>query len=56
MFFDTHAHVNDRRFDEDRHEFIMSLEDNDIYAFAEGGYDVPSSAEAVALAQKYDRV
>ena len=56
MFFDTHAHVNDRRFDEDRHEFIMSLEENSICAFAEVGYDVPSSAEAVRLAQEYDRV
>ena len=56
MFFDTHAHVNDRRFDEDRHEFITSLADNDIYAFAEVGYDVASSVEAVNLAQKYERV
>ncbi len=56
MYFDTHAHVNDRRFDDDRHEFITSLKDNDIYAFAEVGYDVASSIEAVALAQKYDRV
>ena len=56
MYFDTHAHVNDRRFDEDRHDFINSLAENDICAFAEVGYDVASSIEAVKLAQSYDRV
>ena len=56
MFFDSHAHVNDRRFDQDRHEFIMSLSEHKICAFAEVGYDIPSSREAVWLAQKYDTV
>lgn len=56
MFFDTHAHVNDSRFDEDRHDFIMSLEQNGICAFTEIGYDIDSSVAAVELAGKYDRV
>ena len=56
MFFDTHAHVNDRRFDGDRHEFIMSLEQNGICAFTEIGYDTDSSVAAIELANKYNRV
>ena len=56
MFFDTHAHVNDKRFDEDRHDFISSLPQHDICAFAEVGYDVASSAKAVELAEQYERV
>ena len=56
MFFDTHAHVNDRRFDEDRHRFITSLPEHNICAFAEVGYDVPSSVAAVELAAQYDSV
>ncbi len=56
MFFDTHAHVNDRRFDEDRHEFIMSLKQNQICAFTEIGYDIHSSEAAIELANKYECV
>lgn len=56
MFFDTHAHVNDKRFDEDRDAFIQSLGDNNIYAFTEVAYDIKSSYAAVSLAEKYDRV
>lgn len=56
MFFDTHAHVNDKRFDEDRETFINSLSENNIYAFTEVAYDMKSSYGAVELAEKYDRV
>ena len=56
MFFDTHAHVNDRQFDADREAFIESLSENNITAFTEVAYDIKSSYAAVSLARKYDRV
>ena len=56
MLFDTHAHLNDERFDDDREELIMSLKSNGVGAYCEIGYDVESSERAVSLAQKYDFV
>lgn len=56
MFFDTHAHVNDKRFDEDREAFIESLSENNIFAFTEVAYDIKSSYAAVNLAQKHHKV
>lgn len=56
MLFDTHAHLNDRRFDEVRDEMIASLGANGVGAYCEIGFDVPSSRLAAELAQKYDNV
>lgn len=56
MLFDTHAHLNDERFCEDRHSLIMSLKENGVGAYCEIGFDMPSSRKAAALAQKYDFV
>ncbi len=56
MLFDTHAHLNDERFDDDREELIMSLNSNGVGAYCEIGYDVESSKRAVSLAAKYDFV
>ena len=54
MLFDTHAHLNDERFDEIRCELIESLKENGIGAYCEIGYDVESSQSAVELSKKYD--
>ena len=56
MFFDTHAHVNDKQFDADREAFIESLSRYNITAFTEVAYDIMSSYAAVSLAGRYDRV
>ncbi len=56
MLFDTHAHLNDSRFNEDRHELIQSLPANGVGAYCEIGFDIASSREALALAEKYDYV
>ena len=53
MLFDTHAHLNDGRFDTDRYEIINSLNANDVGAYCEIGFDMESSVKAVSLAQKY---
>ena len=56
MLFDTHAHLNDDRFNEDRDELISSLAQNGISAYCEIGYDIESSKRALALAESYDFV
>lgn len=54
MLFDTHAHLNDNRFDDDRATLISSLRANGVSHFCEIGYDIASSREALKLAAKYD--
>lgn len=54
MLFDTHAHLNDERFDEDRHVIIKSLKENGVEAYCEIAYDMQSSFAACELSQKYD--
>lgn len=54
MLFDTHAHLNDERFEPDRDELILSLCENDIGAYCEIGYDLESSKAALKLCEKYD--
>ena len=53
MFFDSHAHLNDERFSDDREKLIESLLDNDISNVVNIGADVPTSYESIALAEKY---
>lgn len=56
MLFDTHAHLNDERFDEDREEILSSLTEKGLWAYCEIGYDMPSSFKAAELAKQYDFV
>lgn len=56
MLFDTHAHLNDERFNEDRDELILALNKNGVGAYCEIGYDIESSKKAVSLAERYDFV
>ncbi len=54
MLFDTHAHLNDKRFNDVREELIASLFENGVGAYCEIGYDAKSSFFASELAEKYD--
>jgi len=56
MLFDTHAHLNDERFDHIRNELISELSQNGVGAYCEIGYDIKSSEAALSLAEKYDFV
>jgi len=53
MLFDTHAHLNNGRFDKDRDELIASFAQNGIGAYCEIGYDTQSSIAAIELSKKY---
>ncbi len=56
MLFDTHAHLNDERFNEDRDLLIQSLKENSVEAYCEIAYDMASSYAAYDLSQKYDYI
>lgn len=56
MIFDTHAHYSDSKFDNDRHELLMSMEENGIEGIVEAGADVKSSNDAIKLSGKYSFV
>ncbi len=55
-FVDTHAHLTDRAFDEDRDMVIKNCYDMGVERVITSGFNIPSSREAVALAQKYQGV
>lgn len=54
--FDTHAHLLDSRFDDDRDALIQSLPEAGIVGLVEIGTDTQTSEAAVALAQKVDYI
>ena len=54
LLFDSHSHLNDEKFDEDREKVIKEVVDNGATRFVTAGYDVRSSEDAVKLANKYD--
>ena len=53
MFTDSHAHLNDERFNEDMEEVIGSLNENGISTVINIGADIPSSRISIELAGKY---
>lgn len=56
MIFDTHAHMDDRAFDTDRHELIASLPAQGVGLVMNPGCSVASSRNADALSRQYDFV
>ncbi|MFY9214005.1 MAG: TatD family hydrolase [Tissierellaceae bacterium] len=56
MFIDSHVHLDDKRFDEDRDILIKSLRDNDVELVVNIGADLETSINSVELANKYNNV
>ncbi|OPJ55066.1 TatD family hydrolase [Alkalithermobacter paradoxus] len=54
MLFDSHAHLDDERFDEDRDEVIKRLVNEKIEYVLNAGADIPSSLRSIELSKKYD--
>lgn len=53
MIFDTHAHYDDKAFDEDRESLLSSLAEKGVGLVLNPGCDVPSSRAALALAERF---
>ena len=56
MLFDTHAHMDDRAFDEDREALLAKLPEQGIGLLMNPGCSLASSRNAVALAERYDYI
>ena len=54
MLFDTHAHMDDRAFDEDRLELIASLPEQGVGLVMNPGCSLASSRNADALSKQFD--
>ena len=54
MLFDSHAHLNDARFDEDREALIKKLQEEHVDLVLNPGADIETSISSVELANKYD--
>ena len=53
MLFDTHAHMNDPAFDEDREEVLLGLKDKGVEWMMNVGCCLESSRDCVAMAERY---
>lgn len=53
MYFDSHAHLDDARFDGDREEIFAALKDYDVGLILNIGCDLGSSERSVELAERY---
>ena len=56
MLFDTHAHMDDRAFDDDREALLSSLPEAGIGLLMNPGCSLASSRDACALARKYSYI
>ncbi len=56
MLFDSHAHLTDRRFDNDREETIKRAFESGVEYIMNPGADFETSVEAIELAQSHDRI
>ena len=53
-FFDSHAHYNDEKFNEDRDELIKSIYNEGVTRIINAGYSLESSKKALEIAKDYD--
>jgi len=53
MYFDTHAHYCDKRFNDDRDELLASMPESGVSLILNAGSSLRSSKQSVELANKY---
>ena len=53
MYFDSHTHYDDERFDDDRNELLASFPDAGIENVVNSSSDIASSKASIALTEKY---
>ncbi len=56
MLFDSHAHIDNKRFDSDRDEVLARARENGVTGIINAGACIPSSALSIELAEKYPEV
>lgn len=53
MIFDTHAHYDDRQFEEDREELLDSMRENGVELIVDAGSDIASWDKIEQLTDRY---
>lgn len=53
-FFDSHAHYNDEKFEQDRDSLIKDIYNFGVTAIINAGYSLESSKKALEIAKKYE--
>ena len=53
-FFDSHAHLDDEKFNEDREEIIKKIRESGVTKFVSAGYSLEGSKKALEIANKYE--
>lgn len=53
MYFDSHAHYDDEKFDSDRHDLLPYLHENGVGYIVNPGQDVVTSEKARQMAEQY---
>lgn len=53
MIFETHAHYNDERFDDDRETLLSSMKEKGVGTIVNVGADMQGSLASIELAKKY---
>ena len=56
MYFDTHAHYDDERFNEDRKELLQVVLSSGVELILNPGCDIPSSEFAMRLSEEIENV
>ncbi|QZY55351.1 TatD family hydrolase [Crassaminicella profunda] len=56
MLFDSHAHLDDSKFDKDREKILENAKANDISYMVNPGADFESSVRSIELASKYEMI
>ena len=56
MLFDTHAHYDDERFDEDRDALLASMPEHGVGLILNPGCDLETSRKAIDYASRFPHV
>lgn len=56
MLFDSHAHIDDERFDEDRDQVVERARANGVTGIINIGADMASSRRSIGLADRYEGI
>ncbi len=56
MLIDSHAHLDDKRFNRDRDALIKKLKDDGVEYVINNGADLQTSLASIKLAEKYDNI
>ena len=54
MYFDSHAHYNDEKFNNDREQILEEVYNSGVTKLINAGYSLESSKQAIKIAEKYE--